>query len=90
MALGYESRKKLRDICIELSKNNVYLTLSNSDTAIIRSLYATSFFAIDEVRANRAINCNGAKRGKITELVITNYPVESAILPRLLEQRLTC
>jgi len=71
---GLREQEKLRDICIELSKKHVYLMLSNSDTPIIRSLYATSFFAIDEVLANRAINCNGAKRGKITELVITNYP----------------
>lgn len=60
--------------------------VSNSDTAIVRSLYSR-YFAIDEVLANRAINCNGAKRGKITELVITNYPVNRAIQLRLLEQR---
>jgi DNA adenine methylase len=60
--------------------------LSNSDTEIIRSLYDLPYFTVDEVLANRAINCNGAKRGKITELVITNYPVERAIQLRLLEQ----
>jgi DNA adenine methylase len=85
---GLRDQEMLRDICIELSRNNVYIMLSNSDTGIIRSLYAMSFFAIDEVLANRAINCNGAKRGKITELVITNYPVERATQLRLLEQRL--
>jgi DNA adenine methylase len=52
-------------------------------------LYAMPFFTIHEVLANRAINCIGAKRGKITELVITNYPVERAIELRLLEQRVT-
>jgi DNA adenine methylase len=62
--------------------------LSNSDTAIIRSLYAMPFFAIDEVQANRAINCKGTKRGKITELVITNYPVERAVQLGLLDQGL--
>lgn len=84
---GLTDQERLRDICIELSRNNVYITLSNSDTAIIRSLYNYPNFAIDEVLANRAINCNGEKRGKITELVITNYPVEKAVQLRLLEQQ---
>lgn len=83
---GFRDQERLRDVCIELSKNDVYITLSNSDTEIIRSLYGSAYFAIDEVLANRAINCNGAKRGKITELVITNYPVERAIQLQLLEQ----
>lgn len=83
---GLQDQERLRDICVELSQKNVYITLSNSDTAIIRSLYELPYFAIDEVLANRAINCNGAKRGKITELVITNYPVERAVQLRLLEQ----
>lgn len=85
---GLTDQERLRDICIELSRNNVYITLSNSDTAIIRTLYNLPSFAIDEVLANRAINCNGAKRGKITELVITNYPIEKAVQLRLLEQQL--
>jgi DNA adenine methylase len=85
---GLEDQERLRDICIDLSKNKVYIMLSNSDTAIIRSLYAMPFFAIDEVQANRAINCKGTKRGKITELVITNYPVERAVQLGLLDQGL--
>ncbi|MDW8327445.1 MAG: DNA adenine methylase [Anaerolineales bacterium] len=84
---GLRDQERLRDVCITLSQNNVYITVSNSDTAIVRSLYKSSYFAIDEVLANRAINCNGAKRGKITELVITNYPVNRAVQLQLLEQR---
>jgi len=84
---GLSDQERLRDVCVELSKNKVYVMLSNSDTEIIRSLYSLPYFTINEVLANRAINCNGAKRGKITELVITNYPVERAIQLRLLEQR---
>lgn len=85
---GLQDQERLRNICIELSRKNVYITLSNSDTAVIRSLYNLYHFAIEEVLANRAINCNGSKRGKITELVITNYPVERAVQLRLLEQHL--
>lgn len=87
-ANGFElsDQEHLRDVCVELSKNKVHVTLSNSDTEIIRSLYDLPYFTIDEVLANRAINCNGAKRGKVTELVVTNYPVERSIQLRLLEQ----
>lgn len=84
---GLQDQERLRDICITLSQNNVYTMVSNSDTAIVRSLYRPPYFATDEVLANRAINCNGARRGKITELVITNYPADRAIQLRLLEQR---
>ncbi len=87
---GLKDQERLRDICVELSKNKVYVMLSNSDTVIIRSLYAMPFFTIDQVLANRAINCKGTKRGKITELVVTNYPVQGAVQPRLLEQQLPC
>lgn len=84
---GLQDQERLRDICIRLSKNNVYIMVSNSDTSTVRSLYQSQYFAVDEVLANRAINCNGAKRGKVTELVITNYPVNRAIQLQLLEQR---
>ncbi len=82
-----QDQERLRDICLRLSKNNVYAMVSNSDTPTVRSLYLSQYFAIDEVLANRAINCNGAKRGKITELVITNYPINRAVQLQLLEQR---
>lgn len=84
---GPSDQERLRDVCVELSKNKVYMMLSNSDTETIRALYDLPYFVIDEVLANRAINCNGAKRGKITELVITNYPLERIIQLRLLERR---
>ncbi len=47
------------------------LALSNSDTQLVRDLY--SGFKIHEVEASRRINCKGEKRGKITELLVTNY-----------------
>ncbi len=84
---GLSDQERLRDVCVELSKRKVYVMLSNSDTETIRSLYGSPYFTVDEVLASRAINCNGARRGKITELVITNYPVDRAVQLRLLEQR---
>ncbi len=62
------------------AKRNVYLMLSNSDPTnedpqddFFVQLY--DGFHIHTVSANRMINANPAKRGKIGELVITNYHV---------------
>ncbi|MGQ9898526.1 MAG: DNA adenine methylase [Acidobacteriota bacterium] len=82
---GLSDQERLRDLCLQLSQNHVYIMLSNSDTEIVCSLYRTPYFAVDRVLANRAINCHGAKRGKITELVITNYPSERAVQRHLFE-----
>ncbi len=73
---GPADHRRLRDVCLELSRRGVYVMLSNSDTETVRELYGLSPFAIAEVRANRAINRNGAGRGKVTELLITNYATE--------------
>lgn len=86
-ANGFDLRdqERLRDVCITLTRNNVYVMVSNSDTPVVRSLYASSPFVIDEVQANRAINCDSAGRGKITELVITNYLPHRAIQLQLFD-----
>lgn len=80
-------QRRLRDICVELTKRNIYIVLSNSATEIVRDLFSSYTFEISEVLANRAINCNGNRRGKMTELIITNYPTERAIQLQLLEKR---
>lgn len=80
-------QRRLRDVCIELTKRNIYTILSNSDTETVRDLFSPYSFEISEVLANRAINCNGSRRGKMTELIITNYPTERAIQLQLLESR---
>jgi DNA adenine methylase len=83
---GLSDQKRLRDICIELDRRGVYVTVSNSDTDVIHDLY-TPDFVITKVLANRAINCNGAKRGKISELIITNYPVRKVSQLQLFESK---
>jgi DNA adenine methylase len=65
---------RLRDVCIELSRRHILVVLSNSDTEMVRELFSDGAFVIDEVWANRAINRYGNRRGKMTELIITNYP----------------
>ncbi|MBF2036470.1 MAG: DNA adenine methylase [Leptolyngbyaceae cyanobacterium T60_A2020_046] len=64
---------RLRDVFSELADRGVQVMLSNSDCELIRDLYAE--FHIHEIWAARAINSNARRRGKITELLITSYPV---------------
>jgi len=71
-----DSQKRLRDVCHKLTQNQVQVLLSNSSAALIHELYSDNGFHIDEVKANRAINSNPKKRGKLTELVVTNYAKE--------------
>jgi len=84
---GLDKQEQLRNVCVQLTQNNVSVMLSNSNTKVIRELYNLPCFIIDEILANRAINCNGAKRGKIPELIITNYSPQKAIQLSLLEQK---
>lgn len=70
---GIKDHQRLRDVCIALSEKGVYVALSNSDTSVTRSLYTSSKFILHEVWANRAINSKGSRRGKVAELIITNY-----------------
>ncbi len=72
---GYSEHERLRDVCCALIARGVRVTVSNSDTPVVRALYGMSPFVIHEVRANRAINCKGGRRGKITELLITDEAV---------------
>lgn len=72
---GHDEQVRLRNVACELSKRGVHVMISNSDTEIVRDLYSTHF-NIDELLARRAINSNPDKRGKLTELIITNYTLE--------------
>ena len=69
-----EEQKNLADMFNKLDKKGCYVMLSNSDTKFIKDLY--SEHNINFVQATRMINCNGDKRGKINEVVVTNYEVE--------------
>lgn len=67
---------ELRDTFAELSNRGCYVMLSNSDSAFIRDIYSgLKNVTITTVSAGRAINSKATGRGKIAELVITNYPV---------------
>lgn len=45
--------------------------LSNHNTTLIKELYKD--FNIHVIEAKRNINANGKKRGKVEEVIITNY-----------------
>lgn len=65
---------ELRDTFLELSKRGCFVMLSNSDTPFINQIYSgLKGIHINIVEAGRAINSNGAGRGKIKEVLVTNY-----------------
>jgi DNA adenine methylase len=65
---------ELRDTFIELNRRGCYVMLSNSDTSFIHELYSgIDNVRITKVKASRAINSKASKRGKINEVLITNY-----------------
>lgn len=65
---------ELRDTFVELHKRGCYVMLSNSDTPFINKIYSgIPDIKITKVKAGRAINSQAAKRGKITEVLVTNY-----------------
>lgn len=72
-------QQRLADFYSEMSKrNNAKLMLSNSDpknTNIEDHFFENLFkgFGIDRVLATRMINCQGQKRGSISELIVLNY-----------------
>jgi DNA adenine methylase len=61
----------LRDLCDRLNKRGVRFMLSNSSAPLILDLYNS--YNIEFVFASRAINSKGGDRGKIPEVIVTNY-----------------
>jgi len=72
-------QKRLAEFYKEMSSIGTYLLLSNSDPknenpkdSFFEDIYHE--FNIVRISASRMINCIGAKRGEVKELIITNYP----------------
>jgi len=65
---------ELRDAFVVLHKRGCFVMLSNSDTLFINKIYSEpKGLHITKVQAGRAINSDASKRGKITEVLVTNY-----------------
>ena len=68
---GKEEQKRLFEVFKDLDKRGCYVMLSNHNTKLINELYKD--YNKHVIKAQRNINANGKKRGKIEEVIITNY-----------------
>ena len=64
-------QKRLRECCDDLSRRGIKFMLSNSATDFIMEQYAG--YNITVVKARRAVNSAGDKRGEVEEVVVRNY-----------------
>ena len=65
---------RLSNVFKNLSDRGCYVMLSNHNTVLINELYKD--FYIHKITAKRNINSNGKKRGKVEEVIITNYEID--------------
>jgi DNA adenine methylase len=68
---GKEEQRRLAKVFKELDKKGAYVMLSNHNTPLINELYKD--YNIHIIEAKRNINANGQKRGKVEEVIITNF-----------------
>ena len=70
-SFGEKDQRRLAETIHDLAARGCRFLLSNSDTPLVRRLYAA--YHVSEVHAPRNINSNAARRQKISELAIYNY-----------------
>ncbi len=70
---GPHDQIRLKRLFDKLTKRGCKCMLSNSDTPFIRELYSEYADTTIYVSAIRAINSNGAGRGKVGEVLVMNY-----------------
>jgi len=68
-----EEQNLLKEVFLKLHKKGCMVMQSNSYTKFIQELYSEDTFKINIVKATRRINSKANGRGKINEVVITNY-----------------
>ena len=68
---GKDHQRRLAAVYKELSNRGCFVMLSNHNTVLVNELYKE--FNIHIIEAKRNINSNGKKRGKVEEVIITNY-----------------
>lgn len=66
-----EDQERLKKSIDQLTKKGAYVMLCNSDCSFIRNLYKD--FNVYTVHSSRSLNCKKDKRGKVSEVLITNY-----------------
>ncbi|EHG14933.1 DNA adenine methylase [Streptococcus constellatus] len=68
---SYEEQVRLRDTFKELTDRGVYVMLSNSSSPLVEELYQD--FNVHFVEAQRTNGAKSSSRGKISEIIVTNY-----------------
>lgn len=68
---GKDEQLRLANVFKELDKRGVKVMLSNHNTKYINEIYQG--FRIEVVEARRIINSKASGRGKVEEVIITNY-----------------
>lgn len=64
-------QRELALLCQRLDRRGVRFMLSNSSASLVLELYKS--FNIEFVKASRAINSKSEQRGKVSEVIVTNY-----------------
>lgn len=68
---GRGEQIRLAKVYKELADRGCFVMLSNHNTALVQDLYKD--YNIHLIEAKRNINSDGKKRGKVEEVIITNY-----------------
>ncbi len=69
------AQQRLKEFCDEVQEAGFHFMLSNSDCkdGFFDDLYLQ--YHIERVLASRSVNANPSKRGKLTEILVHNYPI---------------
>lgn len=68
---SYKDQVRLRDSFVKLDKKGAFIMLSNSASILVEELYKD--FNIHKVEVNRTNGAKNSSRGKISEIIVTNY-----------------
>lgn len=68
---SYEDQVRLRDCFKNLDQKGAFVMLSNSSSPLVEELYKG--FNIHKVEATRTNGAKSSSRGKISEIIVTNY-----------------
>lgn len=71
-----KDQTELRDLFLELHRRGCFIMLSNSDAPFVNEIYGElkgEGVTIHKVHAGRVVNSKISARGKVKEVVVTNY-----------------
>jgi DNA adenine methylase len=69
---GEDEQRELAGVFDELTKRKVNVLLSNSDTPFVVDLYR-HIGVLEYVQATRAVNSRADRRGKVSEVLVSNF-----------------